>query len=285
MLNYNHLYYFHVVATMASVSKAATKLALSAGNVSEQIRSLERSLGGDLFDRTPAGMRLTELGRAVFAQSTVMFAAASKIPVGEDTREPVRRLIDVGISASASRSMASQFLTPILTRDEIRPVICSGPTQELVGKLRAGQIDLVISEEAIDGEWAKNTAIHRPALVVVTSPHRADKDWRAQPLVGYPADSPFRADCEQLLQFTEDSNIVAVTDDCYLMVEIAALGLASAVVPRSVAKFAVEHGRLAIVHALEVSTVTYYASRQSRSTWDHIEAVIKSLESYGSQNS
>jgi DNA-binding transcriptional LysR family regulator len=37
--------------------------------VSEQLRSLERTLGLTLFERTPSGLKLTESGRLAFEQT------------------------------------------------------------------------------------------------------------------------------------------------------------------------------------------------------------------------
>ena len=44
MLNYNHLYYFHVAASEGSLSAAAAKLGVKPSTVSEQLRALERAL-------------------------------------------------------------------------------------------------------------------------------------------------------------------------------------------------------------------------------------------------
>mgnify|MGYP001043149089 CR=1 FL=1 len=50
MLNYNHLYYFHVAAIEGSVAGAAERLGVTAATVSEQVRALERALGKKLFE-------------------------------------------------------------------------------------------------------------------------------------------------------------------------------------------------------------------------------------------
>ena len=39
--NFNHLYYFHVVATEGSLAKAAQRLRVTQPTISAQIRSLE----------------------------------------------------------------------------------------------------------------------------------------------------------------------------------------------------------------------------------------------------
>lgn len=51
MLNYNHLYYFHVAALEGSVAAAAVRLGVTQPTVSEQVRALERALEVSLFER------------------------------------------------------------------------------------------------------------------------------------------------------------------------------------------------------------------------------------------
>ena len=65
MLNFNHLYYFHVTAVAGSLKAASERLGVTQSTVSEQIRALERSLGVQLFERVPTGLRLTAAGRDV----------------------------------------------------------------------------------------------------------------------------------------------------------------------------------------------------------------------------
>ena len=79
MLNYNHLYYFHVAATEGSVAGAAEKLGVTQPTVSEQLRALERSLGVTLFDRSPTGLKLTGSGRLAFEHTSVMFRASERL--------------------------------------------------------------------------------------------------------------------------------------------------------------------------------------------------------------
>lgn len=53
---------FEAVVTHRTVTDAALALDLAPSSVSEQIRSLEGSLGVELFERGPRGMRLTAAG-------------------------------------------------------------------------------------------------------------------------------------------------------------------------------------------------------------------------------
>ena len=68
--NFNHLYYFHVVATEGSLAKAARRLRVTQPTISAQIRNLEQFVGHRLFDRSGRGMRLTSKGEYVAARIT-----------------------------------------------------------------------------------------------------------------------------------------------------------------------------------------------------------------------
>ena len=78
-LNYNHLYYFHVAATEGTVAAAAVRLGVTAATVSEQLKTLERALGTDLFERTPTGLKLTEAGRLTLDHTSGMFRLGERL--------------------------------------------------------------------------------------------------------------------------------------------------------------------------------------------------------------
>ena len=50
-LNYNHLYYFYVIAHECSIKSACSKLNLTQPTISDQLKNLEEDLGQDLFYR------------------------------------------------------------------------------------------------------------------------------------------------------------------------------------------------------------------------------------------
>src|SRR5512143_3300815 len=137
MLNYNHLYYFHVAAQEGSVGAAAAKLGVTQPTVSEQLRALERSLGVTLFDRSPTGLKLTEAGRLAFEHTSVMFRAGERLveSLGQDSRDMPRSL-RVGLSSAVARATSSDFLMPLLALPDCVPVIRSGDSVELLRALR-----------------------------------------------------------------------------------------------------------------------------------------------------
>ena len=78
VLNYNHLYYFHRVASAGSIARAAESLGVTQPTVSEQIKQLERALGVALFQRAAGGLRLTDTGQRTYAHTTAMFRAGER---------------------------------------------------------------------------------------------------------------------------------------------------------------------------------------------------------------
>lgn len=65
-LNYNHLFYFWMVAREGSIVRAGEQLLLSQPTISAQLKALESALGEPLFHRVGRRLVLTEMGNVVF---------------------------------------------------------------------------------------------------------------------------------------------------------------------------------------------------------------------------
>ncbi|MFG2845837.1 LysR family transcriptional regulator [Kitasatospora sp. NPDC048296] len=69
---------FEAVVAHRTVTAAAVALGLAPSSVSEQIRTLERSLGIELFDRAPRGMTLTPAGERLLPWSRKLLDQADQ---------------------------------------------------------------------------------------------------------------------------------------------------------------------------------------------------------------
>src|SRR5437899_219869 len=78
-LNFNHLYYFWVVARVGSITGASRELHLTQPTLSTQIKQLERELGAPLFARTGRQMVLTVTGQLVLRHAEQMFHACEEL--------------------------------------------------------------------------------------------------------------------------------------------------------------------------------------------------------------
>jgi DNA-binding transcriptional LysR family regulator len=63
-MNLRQLEYFVAIADAGSFTRAAERLFVAQPSLSQQIKSLERELGGQLLERLPSGVRLTAAGKA-----------------------------------------------------------------------------------------------------------------------------------------------------------------------------------------------------------------------------
>src|SRR5687767_10787184 len=64
-LELRHLRAVCAIAEEGSLTKAASRLGLTQPAMSAQLRTVERIVGGRLFDRTPGGSLPTDLGKQV----------------------------------------------------------------------------------------------------------------------------------------------------------------------------------------------------------------------------
>jgi DNA-binding transcriptional LysR family regulator len=253
VLNYNHLHYFHVAANAGSLAAAAVELGVKQPTVSEQLRALERALEVSLFERLPTGLRLTDAGRLVFEQTTVMFRAGERL-VESLGKQPQRlpRSFRVGMSSAVARATTTDFVMPLLAVADCVPSIRTGDAMELQREMRGNELDLLLCESE-PPEGSRHTLIvvmiQRTRLVVVAPPTLAlEGDWQAASLVQYRATSSYRWDVEAFLDaHGYRPSIAAEADDALFMVEAAARGGHIAIVPRSVTADAIAAGRLRVV--------------------------------------
>jgi LysR family transcriptional regulator, transcriptional activator of nhaA len=269
VLNYNHVYYFHVVATEGSIARAADRLGVTQPTVSEQVRALEKALETDLFERTSGGLVLTEAGRRAYEHTTSMFRASERLvqSVGQLTDEGTPQTLRVGITAAVSRTSAADFLFPVITLEECRPIVRGGEFPELLRALRQFDLDLVLCESQpvqAASRGLRVIDVHRPRLVAVASPARAGTgktfDWNATPLIHYRASSAYRWEVDAHIDsLGVTPHVIAETDDALLMLEAAARGACVAFVPRSLARDAIATGRVQQVAALDPGTAAVFA--------------------------
>ncbi len=265
VLNFNHLYYFHVTASEGSIKAAADRLGVTQPTVSEQLRMLERSLGVELFERTPAGLKLTLAGREASEHAAAMFLAGERLvkALGQST-DPPDVVLRVGVSASMARTLAADFLMPVLTVDDCRPSIHTGEFNDMLRELRTRDLDLVIGETE-PGELARAglavELICRPPLVAIVLPEIEPRpDWKNLSLLEYRTSSVYRWEVESHLHSHGlRPAVMGELDDAFLMLEAVLRGGFVAFVPKSIARRALQEKRVKTLATIEPETAGIYA--------------------------
>jgi LysR family transcriptional activator of nhaA len=152
-LNYHHLLYFWTVAHQGTVSKAAQTLFLSQPTVSEQIRQLEKSLGGDLFERRGKRLVLTSMGQEILRYADDIFALGRELEdfIADRPTGPTLR-VQIGIVDRLPKIIAYRIIEPALRLEgRIRVECHDGPLDGLLEQLVNHELDVVLSDSPAPG--------------------------------------------------------------------------------------------------------------------------------------
>lgn len=283
VLNFNHLYYFHITALEGSVKGAADRLGVTQPTVSEQIRLLERALGLPLFERAPSGLRLTERGREAFEHTTTMFLAGERLANAlghEGSATPIT--LRVGVSSAVSRTIAADFLTPVLTFEGCQPSVRIGDFTHLLRDIRAHEIDLLICEtEPVEAARPniEIALIHRPLLMAIASPDIEPREnWENLSLLEYRPASAYHWEVDNFLrQRGLRPRVLGELDDAFLMLEAVVRGGFVAFVPESVARPAVKLGRIKILTKIRPESAGVFALHHSADSTDLAKSAVEKL--------
>lgn len=181
-LNFRHLQYFWAVATEGHLTRAAQQLHVSQSALSAQIRQLEAQLGHDLFHREGRSLRLTEVGRFVLGYAERIFALGSELTasVRGGAGQKVQRL-RVGGVATVSRNFQENFLRPVMGLDDVHLVYESGGLDDLLERLAAHRLDLVLSNRAVAADAGRPwrcRRIARQPVCLVGPPRKGRRGFR-----------------------------------------------------------------------------------------------------------
>lgn len=283
VLNFNHLYYFHVAAAEGSVKGAAERLRVTQPTVSEQIRMLERTLGVSLFERAATGLRLTERGREVFEHTTAMFLAGERLAstLGHRASEPPITL-RIGVSAAVSRTTAAGLLMPALALEQCFLSVRTGNAPDLLRELRSHDIDLLLCEtEPLEAArpQIELAVVHRPTLAAVAHPDvEPHADWSNLSLLEYRPGSAYHWEVENFLrQNALRPQSMGELDDAFLMLEAVARGDLIAFVPSSVARTALQLGRVKTLASLKPTSAGVFALYHDGGPSDLARAAVERL--------
>lgn len=208
LLNLHHLRLFRAVANDGTLTGAARRLNLSQSALSTQIRTLEASLGHDLFERRGRGLVLTEAGRIALDHAEAIFRTAEDLTATLREASGARRALRVGALATLSRNFQMQFLRPLIGRPDVEIVLRSGSQPELLRGLEALAYDVVLTNLApardAASPWLVQRIDEQPVSLigtpgrVVTSPRNLAELLAREPLILPTPDTALRASFDAL---------------------------------------------------------------------------------------
>lgn len=170
-LNYHHLFYFWTVAKTGHLTRAADSLHVSQSALSAQIRKLEDSLGHDLFIREGRRLKLSEAGRVAFGYAEDIFGLGGELTAWFSSETHTQReSLKIGAVATLSRNFQEGFLKPLLGREDLELSIQSGTLEDLLRRLSAHRLDLILSNQPVHGDeenpWRSRRIARQPVSVI-----------------------------------------------------------------------------------------------------------------------
>jgi LysR family transcriptional regulator, transcriptional activator of nhaA len=161
-LNYHHLRYFWMVAREGSLRAAAETLHLSQPTISAQIAALEDHLGEKLFLRTGRRLVLSDAGRRAFEVAEAIFQLGGDLQNRVRGKSGERTLrLNVGIADSVPKIFSWEAISPVFKLDEpVHVSVREGDTSDLLGRLVAGRLDVILSDEPAPSSLAVKAYSH-----------------------------------------------------------------------------------------------------------------------------
>lgn len=254
-LNYHHLNYFRVVAKTGNLTRAANQLHVAQSALSTQIRQLEEQLGQPLFLRQGRGLELTEAGRIALNYADNIHASGSELmALFRDGNVEARQVLRIGAVATLSRNFQESFIEPLLQRPDVTLVLQSGGLAELLTRLAAHNLDLVLSNRRVIADaahpWRCQRLTRQPVSLVgkprpAQPPFRFPDDLKGLTLMLPGPESELRAGFDLLCeQRGIRVKVLAEVDDMAMMRVLARVADAPALVPAVVVRDELRQGLL-----------------------------------------
>ncbi|SDG07050.1 DNA-binding transcriptional regulator, LysR family [Lentzea fradiae] len=262
MFDTRQLEVFATVARTGSFSAAARALHCSQPAVSQQMRALERQVGGPLFVRTGRGLHLTEAGRILAERGSSLLDLLSA------THQQVSAIAthDIGTIRICAFPSANVALVPAAAailaqeRPNLRLELVEEEPPDSFSLLRAGEVDLVISfsyagepldDAAVNG-MLRVPLLREPLALLVPTGHRLA--GRGRVALEETAEERWIAGCVRCQRalhqacgaagFTPD--VTCSTDDNLAIQSLVTAGLGVALVPRLLLSFLQHPGLTAV---------------------------------------
>lgn len=274
-LNLHHLRYFREIARTGNLTRAARRLKLSPGALSIQIKQLEEHLSHSLFNRSRAGMALTEAGRVALEYAEMIHKAGSEmLDVLRHQPATGKQILRVGTVATLSRNFLLEFLRPCLGRTDMELLIRSGSLRELILWMHSHQVDLALTNQALrrDSEtvWHSHL-LARQTVSLVGKPHwkRKRKNFphgmEQVPLILPSVESHTRVEFDRIMASAGVTPyVLAEVDDMATLRLLAREADALALVPPVVVRDEIKRGELCEVHPIRGLQEMFYAVTPNR---------------------
>ena len=249
MLSVHQLTCFLATYEHGSLTAAAEELGYAQPSVSEQIRSLERSLGVELFRRVGRGVVPTTVADTLRPHAERVLASV------DEARQAVQRVksfetgtIRFGMFGTARLYAGAGLVADVLSRyPGVRVELVGQNSMDVQEDLRRGRIEAaMIAVPTMVSEGLEVTPVARDELVYISADpghletpvtaHRLSLASLVMPETTWRADDPTRKVLRQMLHETGRNPQTRIeVEDVETAVELVGMGYADSVIPQGAA--------------------------------------------------
>lgn len=151
-MNLKQLETFYWAARLGSFTAAAQRVNSTQSTVSMRIHELEQEFGVDLFDRSQRAARVTARGRELIRYAEQMLSLAAEMRDRISAPDSIPGVVRVGVAEAISVTWLPAFIRTLHERHpKIVLELDEALTEELLGRLREGQLDLILAPGRLPG--------------------------------------------------------------------------------------------------------------------------------------
>ena len=146
-LNFNHFYYFYIVALEGSIKQASEVIHVSQPTISDQIKLLEEFFGVPLFFRRNRSLVLTEKGKIAFNYAQNIFEQSIEITklLKNNIKKP-KSSLDIGMTPLMGHYFKPNQLDQLFKSPDILLNFHEDRRELLLANLENEKIDIVITD-------------------------------------------------------------------------------------------------------------------------------------------
>lgn len=236
----NSIQIFLTLAQTGSMQKTAEQYGLSASAISQNIASLEKQFGVELFDHKTRPLQLSLGGRQLMQEAEKILKDAWHLTNAIKSTVPENLHLRLGFSESVSHSLAPLICGALLSRVKTFSAF-TAMTQTLKEQVEKRQLDILISPESFDNEQSffREPLLSEQYLLVLPQTEKSIKNLnqlrnlsQCLPYIRYNVDSTDRIQCERVFRkLNIEQNESIGVEGSFTMVGLVAQGLGWAIMP------------------------------------------------------
>jgi LysR family transcriptional activator of nhaA len=239
-LNFNHLFYFYIVAKEGSIKMAAERLHVSQPTISDQIKLLEEYFDCTVFERKNRSLILTKSGELAMKYAEDIFNLSNELTINlRNKLDLPKGSLDIGITQFMSHYFLYDTILPLFKQNEISINIIDNERHLLLAELEEGKLDMIFTDnkDSLSNTMSSYRMGVNKTFAVTHKKYRKHKKnfpdcLNEIPFFNYTNKSFLRYEIE--LFFSKNSltpKIIGESDDIDLFQVITEKGLGFAIVP------------------------------------------------------